>query len=522
MGDGRVRRIPARRRLVQLSLCVLAGASVLVCSAAGAAGSSQPPARLAGGATVRERSAGPPPVPTMARRRTARRANAERLIATPSTLPAAGGTVRLRARVRPGDRCRFSSAGGLRTLPKVRNCRSGRATVTVKVPRNTTSAPRRYVLYLTVRAAHGERATVRDVIVERPRRHSASGSRALGGVTAASGVNARGAGAGDVVSETAASMVGGESGLRNALEAPPAVTIQPSDQSVAPGAPVSFTAVASGSPAPSVQWQVSANGGSSWADTSPSFAASAAESGNEYRAVFTNAAGSATTDIATLTVVPVPSTNFSGYIAYAAAGQSFSAVSASWIVPTVTCAPGATTWAAQWPGIGDGTSVEQDGTETDCFSGVPTYWAWYEMYGDAAVNNGFAVPLPGSSYPVAPGDAMTGSVSFSGSTWLLTLGDATQNWTYQTQIASPTPGLSQGSAEWMVEDPDGCSPQCQPLAQFSPVAFTGASATANGQSGPISSFPVDTLAIDQNSTLLASPGPLDAAGDGFTDSWLAG
>jgi hypothetical protein len=74
----------------------------------------------------------------------------------------------------------------------------------------------------------------------------------------------------------------------------------------------------------------------------------------------------------------------------------------------------------------------------------------------------------------------------------------------------------------MVEDPDGCSPQCQPLAQFSPVAFTGASATANGQGGPISSFPVDTLAIDQNSTLLASPGPLDAAGDGFTDSWLAG
>lgn len=500
---------------------MLAAASVLASSAAGAAGSGPLGAGLAGGAAARELPAAPPPAPTMARRRTARRANAERLIASPSTLPAAGGTVRLRARVRRGDRCRFSSAGVLGALPKVRNCRSGRATVTVTVPRNTTSAPRRYVLYLTVRAAQGKRATVRDVIVERPRRHSASGSRTLPGVTAASGVNSKAAGVGDIVSETAASPISGESGIRNAAGAPPAVTVQPSDQSVAPNTPVSFTAVASGSPAPSVQWQVSANGGASWADTSPSFAASAADSGNEYRAVFTNAAGSVTTDVVTLTVVPVPSTNFSGYIAYATPGESFSAVSASWIVPTVTCAPGATTWAAQWPGIGDGTSVEQDGTETDCFSGVPTYWAWYEMYGDAAINNGYAVPLPGSTYPVAPGDAMTGSVSFSGSTWLLTLSDATRNWTYQTQIVSPTPGLSQGSAEWMVEDPDGCSPQCQQLAQFSPVQFTGASATANGQTGPISSFPVDTLAINQSSTLLATPGPLDAAGDGFTDTWLA-
>jgi hypothetical protein len=224
----------------------------------------------------------------------------------------------------------------------------------------------------------------------------------------------------------------------------------------------------------------------------------------------------------TLSVIPESTTNFSGYIAFAAPGESFTAVSASWTVPTVTCQAGATSWAAQWPGIGDGTSVEQDGTETDCFSGVPTYWAWYEMYGDPAVNNGYAVPLPGSSYPVAPGDAMTGSVSLSGTTWLLTLADTTQNWTFETQIASPTPGLSQGSAEWMVEDPDGCSPQCQTLAQYSPVQFSRATATASGLTGPISSFPLTVMEIDQNSTQLATSGPLNATGDGFTDTWLAG
>ncbi len=445
----------------------------------------------------------------MRRRPKATRVRAERLTATPSTLSAAGGTIRLRARVRRASRCRFSSAGALSKLPSVRNCVSGRASVVVMVPRNRTSAPRRYVLLLTVKGAHGIRRTLRDVVVERP--------RATRGVTAASGVNSRAAGSKAVSSQTPASAVHVSAGA-----AAPTITTQPSDQSVAPYAAVSFTASASGNPAPTVQWQVSDNGGAAWADTSPAFTASAADNGYEYRAVFTNTAGSSTTGVVTLSVAPVPTTNFSGYIAYAAPGQSFTAVSASWKVPTVTCQPGATSWAAQWPGIGDDTTVQQDGTETDCFGGTPAYWAWYEMYGDPAVNGGYAVPLDSSSYPVLPGDAMTGTISLSGSTWQLALSDATRNWTFQTQFASPASGLSQASAEWMVEDPNGCSPQCETLAQFSPVQFAGASATANGVTGPISSFPLVAMSIDQNSTLLASSGPLDATGDGFTDSWLAG
>ncbi len=41
----------------------------------------------------------------------------------------------------------------------------------------------------------------------------------------------------------------------------PAVTTNPSDQSVNPGASVSFTAAASGFPTPTVQWQRSTDGG---------------------------------------------------------------------------------------------------------------------------------------------------------------------------------------------------------------------------------------------------------------------
>ena len=472
------------------------------------------------GAEVRHDAAPPPPAPRMAGRQSTRVQRAVRLIATPSTLPAAGGLVRLRARVRGATRCRFSSAGTLRQLPSTRRCGSGRATLLVRVPRNRTAAPRRYVLTLTVNRAGGTRRTVRDVIVVRRRARSGSGSSS--GVTRPSGVHTRSAGSSS--GQSPGSLLGGlsngQAGSSDA--AAPIVTSQPVNQSVAANAPVVFTAAASGNPTPAVQWQVSTDGGATWLNTRPTFNASASENGYEYRSVFANQAGSATSNVATLTVLPMSTTNFAGYIAYAAPGQSFSAVSASWTVPAVTCQPGETSWAAQWPGIGDNTTVQQDGTETDCFNGTPAYWAWYEMYGDPQdVHGGYAVPLPGSTYPVAPGDQMSGSVSFDGSNWLLELADTTRSWTFQVSIASPSQPLSQGSAEWMVEDPNGCSPQCDVLAHSSPVQFTNATATANGLAGPLSSFPLTGMQIEQGSALLATVGPLQS-GNGFTVTRAAG
>jgi hypothetical protein len=88
----------------------------------------------------------------------------------------------------------------------------------------------------------------------------------------------------------------------------PAITTQPSDQGVNAGATAVFTAAASGSPTPTVRWQVSAPGGGTWADiggaTSPTYSVTAAlaDSGRQYRAVFTNSVGSTTTGAATLTV----------------------------------------------------------------------------------------------------------------------------------------------------------------------------------------------------------------------------
>ena len=87
----------------------------------------------------------------------------------------------------------------------------------------------------------------------------------------------------------------------------PVVSVQPGDQSVADGQVATFSAAASGSPAPSVQWQVS-TGGAPFSDvggaTSATYSlvAHTADSGKQYRAVFTNVAGTATSNAARLTV----------------------------------------------------------------------------------------------------------------------------------------------------------------------------------------------------------------------------
>lgn len=92
------------------------------------------------------------------------------------------------------------------------------------------------------------------------------------------------------------------------VDATPQVTTQPSAQKVTAGQPVTFTAAASGYPVPSIQWQSSSDGGSTWSNVpgattaSLSFTATGEDNGSSYRAVFTNLAGSATTAVAPLTV----------------------------------------------------------------------------------------------------------------------------------------------------------------------------------------------------------------------------
>jgi hypothetical protein len=89
----------------------------------------------------------------------------------------------------------------------------------------------------------------------------------------------------------------------------PQVTMQPQSQTAEVGFGTQFNAAASGSPTPTVQWQVSTDNGATFSDlvneTSTTLnlgALTIAQNGNQYRVVFTNSCGPVTSNAATLTV----------------------------------------------------------------------------------------------------------------------------------------------------------------------------------------------------------------------------
>jgi hypothetical protein len=275
---------------------------------------------------------------------------------------------------------------------------------------------------------------------------------------------------------------------------------------------------------------VSTNAGTTWStvagatSTTYSFTTTSSENGYQYEAVFTNSAGTATTAPAILTVTTTTTSQSSNWSGYADSGTTFTSVSASWTVPTVTCLARGTSYSAQWIGI-DGyasSTVEQDGTEADCLAGTPSYDAWYEMYGDSAVNSGYEVELSPTTNPVSPGDQMSASVSDVAGTWTLSITNVSAGWAFSTNITFSS--AAQSSAEWVVERPETCSRTCSltSLADFGAVTFSnGSRATSTGPVGPISSSSTTAITMVNGSTALAVPGSLGPTGDSFTDTWKA-
>ncbi|MFI6039880.1 immunoglobulin I-set domain protein [Streptomyces sp. NPDC051315] len=96
--------------------------------------------------------------------------------------------------------------------------------------------------------------------------------------------------------------------LRYDLRMSPRVVQSPTDRTAAPGDEVTLVAAADGTPAPTVRWQVSPDGGQTWSviegatKNAYAFTARAAHDGHRYRAEFTNPAGTTRTAPVTLTV----------------------------------------------------------------------------------------------------------------------------------------------------------------------------------------------------------------------------
>ena len=97
----------------------------------------------------------------------------------------------------------------------------------------------------------------------------------------------------------------------------PMIRLQPVSVTVATGTTANFAASASGKPTPTTQWQLSTNDGATWrgiagaTSSSYSIVGSVAYNGDQFRAVFTNFAGSAKTGDAVLTVTAATTTTTS-------------------------------------------------------------------------------------------------------------------------------------------------------------------------------------------------------------------
>ncbi|HSP15269.1 MAG TPA: putative Ig domain-containing protein [Thermoanaerobaculia bacterium] len=108
----------------------------------------------------------------------------------------------------------------------------------------------------------------------------------------------------------------------------PAVTTQPATQTVQVGSAATFNVA--GTYSPTIQWQVSTNGGATFTNiagatsTTYSFSTTLADNGHQFRAVLTNACGSATSAAAILTVVCPTITVTNPATTTAPAGAAFS------------------------------------------------------------------------------------------------------------------------------------------------------------------------------------------------------
>jgi len=145
-----------------------------------------------------------------------------------------------------------------------------------------------------------------------------------------------------------------------APETAPEFTTHPANQTLSPGQNAVFNAVAAGVPSPLICWQSSSNGGTSWTNLSQGacsvgsamltvVAGPGLFTGLKYRAVATNPAGTATSNVATVTVATPPTMSLDrSSLAFAAArtGTGFTSQTLGQTVRLTQQGAGSVSWTA--------------------------------------------------------------------------------------------------------------------------------------------------------------------------------
>lgn len=195
-------------------------------------------------------------------------------------------------------------------------------------------------------------------------------------------------------------------------------------------------------------------------------------------------------------------------MAASSATCTFSGVSGSWTIPSVTGNGSTDTYDASWIGIGGVTASDliQVGTEnTVSANGTVSSACFYELLPHPA--------LAISNLPITAGDNMTASLNKVGTdSWTIAITDNTTGKSFTTTVQY-TSSLS--SAEWIEEDPSNTS-GLVPLDTFGAVTFTNGATTVNGTSESISAASGSPITmVDTKGKAIVTPGALTGNGESF-------
>lgn len=202
------------------------------------------------------------------------------------------------------------------------------------------------------------------------------------------------------------------------------------------------------------------------------------------------------------------SANWAGYVA---ARAEYSAVGASWVVPTLAATTTLMTDVA-WVGIGGSKTKDliQAGTHSAVQNGRTQYWAWYELLPEYQK----VIPLA-----VAGGDKVEVSLTeIAEDLWYLSFINETTGAHYGEALEYRS---RNNSAEWIEEMPvvygkDG-SRAYAPLSEFGTVTFNDAYAVADGKRKTIDTLRASavTMVSKLNKRVVLAT-PQEIVGDGFT------
>ena len=212
-------------------------------------------------------------------------------------------------------------------------------------------------------------------------------------------------------------------------------------------------------------------------------------------------------------VIPASAFNWSGYADTATRAQTFTKVSGSWTVPSVTCSA-EDQIISDWVGL-DGfnsSTVEQLGTTSWCYKGKAVYYTWYEIYPKAVHE---------MSTALQPGDKVTASVTRTGTSYAFKLTDSTTpgNNISVTKTCALA-ACKDISAEWISERPS-FSTGIVPQAHYNAFKITNGSQTSSGHTGSIGAGPgVNAITmIDSTQSYNLSTVSTLTGGNSFSTTW---